>query len=180
MKNVLIVYYSMSGHTKTLAERIARETGWTLARIEDATKQMGMLQQLRAVMSTFFGLKPNIRYSGPSPAAFDLIVLGGPVWVGKMAAPLRTFVANHRHEFKALALFCTYGGSGADKAMKGLAARCTTPPSTTLAVTEAQLKSNDFGNAINTFVADLHRVRNDVVNKQNTNHHHRRTKQNST
>ncbi len=40
MKNVLVIYYSMSGHTKTLAESIARETGWAIARIEDATERV--------------------------------------------------------------------------------------------------------------------------------------------
>jgi flavodoxin len=158
MKNVLVVYYSLSGHTKTLAERIGSEGGWAVARIEDATTRSGKWGQLRSVMSTFLGAKPHIRYSGPSPAAFDVIVLGGPVWVGKMASPLHTFIANHQHEVKALALFCTCGGSGGEKAMTDLAKRCEKPPTATLAVTEAQLKSRTHENAVTTFINDLQRV----------------------
>jgi flavodoxin len=158
MKNALVVYYSLSGHTKTLAERIAREGGWAVARIDDSTERAGTFGYLRAVMSTFFGMKPNIRYSGPSPRAYDLVVLGGPVWVGKMASPLHTFVANHRHEFKSLALFCTYGGSGGDNAMQGLAKLYTAPPIATLAVTEAQLKSNTYTNAMAAFIDGLQRA----------------------
>ncbi len=157
MKNVLVVYYSRSGHTQTLAESIAHQGGWSLFRIEDATMRIGIFGYMRSAMSVLFGVKSDIRYSGPSPAAFDLIVLGGPVWVGKMASPLHTFVANHRHEFKALALFCTCGGSGGDKAMADLAKLCVTPPIATFAVTEAQLKSNNFGNAMAEFISDLKR-----------------------
>jgi flavodoxin len=158
MKNALVVYYSLSGHTKALAERIAHEGGWTVARIDDSTERAGTLGYLRAAMSTFFGVKPNIRYSGPSPSAYDVVVLGGPVWVGKMASPLHTFVANHRHEFKSLALFCTYGGSGGDKAMQGLAKLHTAPPIATLAVTEAQLKSNAYTEAMTAFIDGLQRA----------------------
>jgi flavodoxin len=158
MKSALVVYYSLSGHTKTLAEQIAREGGWSLARIEDARPRVGKLGYLRSAMSVLFGAKPGIRYSGPELAAFDLIVLGGPVWVGKMAAPLQTFVAKHQHEFNALALFCAYGGSGADKAMKGLASIGSKQPIATLALTDAQLKSNSYGDAMTAFIADLQRA----------------------
>jgi flavodoxin len=155
MKNVLVVYYSRSGHTKTLAERMARERGWTVAAIDDASKREGIWGYICSAMSTFLGLKPDIHYAGPSPASFDLIVLGGPVWVGRIASPVHTFVANHQHEFKALALFCTYGGSGADKAMQGLARDCAKVPVATLAVTEAQLKSDAYTKAMTAFVEDL-------------------------
>jgi flavodoxin len=163
MKNALVVYYSLSGHTKTLAERVAREGGWAVASIDDVNERTGAFGYLRAALRTSFGVKPSIRYSGPSPSAFDLIVLGGPVWVGKMASPLHTFVANHRHEFKSLALFCTYGGSGGDKAMQGLAKLCAAPPIATLAVTEAQLKSNTYTNAMTTFINGLQRVSGVVI-----------------
>jgi flavodoxin len=152
MKNALVVYYSLSGHTKTLAERIAHEGGWAVARIDDVTERTGAFGYLRAAMSALFGVKPSIRYSGPSPRDFDLIVLGGPVWAGRMASPLHTFIGNHQHEFKALAMFCTYGGSGGDKAMNGLAKLCAKPPIATLAVTEAQFKSNAYMKEMTTFI----------------------------
>jgi flavodoxin len=158
MKSALVVYYSLSGHTKTLAEHIAHQGGWAVARIDDATERVGASRYFRAAMSNFFGVRPDIRYSGPSPAVFDLIVLGGPVWVGKMASPLHTFVANHQHEIKSLALFCTYGGSGSDKAINSLAKLCAKPPIATLSVTEAQLQSSAYLKESTTFVEDLQRV----------------------
>jgi flavodoxin len=158
MKNVLIVYYSLSGHTKTLAEHIAREGGWTVARVEDATERTGLWGYLRAALSVLFNTKPGIRYSGPSPRAYDLVVLGGPVWAGKIASPLHTFVANHRHEFNELALFCTYGGSGGVKAMEALAKLSERPAIATLSVTAVQLKSNAYADAVKTFIAELKRA----------------------
>jgi flavodoxin len=158
MKSALVVYYSLSGHTKTLAEHIAHQGGWAVARIDDATERVGASRYFRAAMSNFFGVRPDIRYSGPSPAVFDLIVLGGPVWVGKMASPLHIFVANHQHEFKSLALFCTYGGSGSDNAIYSLAKLCAKPPIATLSVTEAQLQSSAYLKESTTFVEDLQRV----------------------
>jgi flavodoxin len=158
MKNALVVYYSLSGHTKTLAERIAHEGGWEVARIDDTSERKGAFGYLRSAVSTLFGAKPNIRYSGPNLSAFELVVLGGPVWVGKMASPLHTFVANHGHEFKSMALFCTFGGTGGDNAMDSLAKLCAKRPIATLAVTEAQLKSSAYVKAMTTFIEDLQRT----------------------
>jgi flavodoxin len=157
MKNALVIYYSLSGHTKALAERIAHEGGWMIARIDDASERTGLWGHLRSVLSTLIGTKPSIRYFGPSPVSFDLIILGGPVWAGKIASPVQTFVANHKHEFKSLALFCTYGGSGSDKALDGLKKRCAKSPIATLAITEAQLKSNTYADAMAAFIDGLQR-----------------------
>ncbi len=155
MKNALIIYYSLSGHTAVLAEALARESGWTLARIEDPWKRTGALGYLRSSLAAILRLKPNIQYTGPQPSSFDLVVLGGPVWVGMMASPLLTFAVNHQQTFKSLALFCTYGGHGSDHAMQALARACGKPPIATLAVTQAQLSAGTYASAMTTFITTL-------------------------
>jgi flavorubredoxin len=47
------------------------------------------------------------------PAAYDLIIIGMPVWAGSPAPPVRTFLSETKISSKKIALFvCHAGGKG--------------------------------------------------------------------
>jgi len=71
MKNLLIVYYSQSGHTKTLAQEIAR-----------GAEGHDIQTRVKKVEET----------SNDDLRQADGIIIGSPVYFGGMAAPLKEFI----------------------------------------------------------------------------------------
>ncbi|MCI1975362.1 MAG: flavodoxin [Limosilactobacillus sp.] len=90
-RNVLILYYSQFGNTAKLATSIHRETGADILRLrvpddyfpddmeetDKIFKRDNKLGQLPPIVTKL----PNIQY-------YDTILIGGPVWDGKVASPV--------------------------------------------------------------------------------------------
>jgi flavodoxin len=111
MQKTLLVYYSLSGNTKKVAEEMARIGGWDVGVIKDASPRKGIGGYMRSGLETAFKMKPAIDYTGPDPATYDTVVLGSPMWVGRPASPMRSFAHQYKGKLKSIACFCTMGGT---------------------------------------------------------------------
>lgn len=91
-----VVYYSLEGHTRTVAHKIASELGAQLVELvcERPYATEGPAKFLRSSKDTIAGVRPALR-PYDFPAGADLVVLCAPCWAGKPAAPLNTFLADH-------------------------------------------------------------------------------------
>ena len=49
---------------------------------------------------------------------YDTMIIGSPVWAGKMAPPMRTFLTQAQLAGKKTAFFCTSGGGGSSEFLK--------------------------------------------------------------
>lgn len=65
-----------------------------------------------------WGLRQLVSQSKPpllplehAPNAYDLIVIGTPVWSYTITPPIRTFLDEHHFNGKKIALFCCHGGT---------------------------------------------------------------------
>ena len=119
-----VIYYSMSGNTAHTAERIAKETGADLIRIEPekAYPDKGLRKFLHGGKSAAFGEKPPLKPYAFDAEAYEQVVIGFPVWASNMAPPIRTFVAENREKLagKQIAAFACQSGNGAEKAFRKL------------------------------------------------------------
>ena len=109
---VLIVYFSHSGVTKGIAERLQKKLGGALHRIEPAKaypeEYQEVLDQARKEIDE--GFKPELKGASLDLDNVDLVLVGGPVWAGTLAPPLSSFLARNSLAGKTVAPFCTYGG----------------------------------------------------------------------
>lgn len=113
-KKPLVVYFSQSGHTKTIAEDIQKMLGADIVRIEpenaypenydDLTKQAKKEQNDSA--------RPAIKTKIPNLDDYGVIFLGYPNWWSSMPMPVYTFVEQSKLDGKTIAPFCTHGGGG--------------------------------------------------------------------
>lgn len=136
---ILVAYYSMSGNTRSLAKEIR---GWLQADIEEIIEphhRRGRIGIARALLDTALRRRPRIIAAGKDPAEFDLLVLGGPIWAGRIAAPVRSYAARYGMLARRVAFFCTEGGEGSQAAFSELEKLCRKAPVATLVVTAAQL-----------------------------------------
>ncbi len=112
-----VVYYSMSGNTKYVAEKITRTLEADLIPLlpAKAFPDSGFKKFFWGGKSAIMGERPKLEPYAFDAASYDLVILGSPVWAGTFAPPLRTFLHDNRSglEGKRLAaFFCCSGGPG--------------------------------------------------------------------
>ena len=116
-----IVYYSMTGNTKFVADKIAERIEADIIRIEPvkAYPDQGAKKFIWGGKSAVVGEKPELQPYEFNVEDYDSIILGTPVWASNFAPPIRTFIKeNLAIQEKKLAVFTCFSGGGADKAIE--------------------------------------------------------------
>jgi hypothetical protein len=111
---------------------------------------------LRSLWEVLLSRQVPIRAGDKDPSAYDLLVLGTPVWAARMSSPMYAYIKRYGHKFARIALFCTEGGANGDKALNQMAELCGKKPAATLIVTDQDFKSGAWRQTVADFVKDLH------------------------
>ena len=101
-----VVYYSHHGNNATLARHLAARLGCGLVPIVELKPRT----DLRILWDVLFARFPRIQPIAQAFREYDHVILVGPVWAGKLAAPLRTFLQRYReqlHDYSFITL-CGY------------------------------------------------------------------------
>ena len=109
----LVIYYSKSGHTKSVAERIVRATNADAEEIVEAGKRGG---NVRAALDAIFKRKPALKPFGRSLDDYDLVFIGTPIWRMNAVPAIQAFLPTQAWGSRQVALFCTMGGMGDKRA----------------------------------------------------------------
>ncbi|MBV8036875.1 flavodoxin [Roseateles sp.] len=115
MSKILVVTYSMTGTGARLTELLCRSRNWTSVQIQERHPRKAWVT-LRCAVESLLRLKPPIVYNGPDPVQFDLVVLVAPIWVYRLASPMRSFVASFRDSIRRVAVVAVMGGKGGQNA----------------------------------------------------------------
>ncbi|MGH8278720.1 MAG: flavodoxin family protein [Gammaproteobacteria bacterium] len=155
MAKVLLVYYSRTGYTASIAHELADASGWDVEQIEDRHSRTGHLGFLRSLADVSFGRHAPIKPAQKNPADYALLVLGAPVWMGRLSSPVRSYIAAQREHFPRLAFFCTYGGRGAERAAREVTTLAGRPLVATLAITDAEIDQARYWGRLGAFQKQL-------------------------
>ena len=116
--DVLVAYFSATGTTKGVAERIASVTGGDLYQIlaaepytEDDLNYNNDSSR-STVEQNDKSVRPEIGSEEISLDGYTTIYLGFPIWWGEEPRILDTFVEEYNFEGITVIPFCTSGGSG--------------------------------------------------------------------
>lgn len=155
MPNTLIAYYSLTGHTRQVAEGIAAALDANLDPIADAFNRDTGLGRLRASVEGLLGVRGNIAASTVDVATYNLVVIGGPVWAARLSSPVRAYVHQQRDKLPRVAFFATQGGIGGAWALQSMAKICRQQPIARLIIAERQLDTSVAEAKIAQFVAAI-------------------------
>ena len=114
----LVVYYSLEGNCKFIAEEIKKETGadiLELKPVNDISKK-GFFRYFSGGYQALREKKPELKPVNIDLSQYDIIFLGAPVWAQRFAPTINTFISGNQFSGKKIALFCT-SGSGNTKAL---------------------------------------------------------------
>lgn len=125
MSNVLVTYFSASGVTKNIAEKIANENGYDLFEIKPVEPYTSadldyMDNNSRST------IEMNDRTFRPPIAEtcdvekYDTVVIGFPVWWYTAPTIINTFIESVDLKGKTIKVFCTSGGTGIDGCVSDL------------------------------------------------------------
>lgn len=112
--NALVVYFSWSGNTESVAKEIQAQTGADLFEIipaepytDDYNTLLDIAQEEQASDA-----RPAIADTVENFEQYDVVYLGYPNWWGDMPMILYTFLDDYDFSGKTIAPFVTSGGSG--------------------------------------------------------------------
>ncbi len=108
-KRILVAFYSRDGHTKRAAEMIADALNADVDKIEDKKPRGGIIGFLISGYDATLEKITDIDFS-KNPADYDVVILGGPVWNGRVSPAVRTYLLKNRDSIKKAAFFATYAG----------------------------------------------------------------------
>jgi flavodoxin len=136
----IVIYYSRSGHTRTVAEEIARAFGRAdIEEIRDTAKRGGLFGWFRSARDGMKKLSTPLASPGRNVADYDLVIVGGPIWAGGLSSPVRSWFQAHAGELRHVAVFLTHGGSKRDEVLAMMAEVSGHVPLAELSVKEREL-----------------------------------------
>ncbi|MFX0105132.1 MAG: flavodoxin family protein [Candidatus Hodarchaeota archaeon] len=114
MLKILVVYYSLTGNTKFIAETIAESINADILELKPV-KQL----DAESGMKYFWGgyqatmkKKPKLEEFDINPFDYDLIIIGTPVWAWTISPPIRSFLSKFNLSAKNVALWTCSDGDG--------------------------------------------------------------------
>lgn len=155
MARILLVYYSWSGNTRRIAEELMRVGSWDAEKIRESAPRAGLGGYVRCVLDSLLRRQPALVPLRLDARAYDCVVIGGPVWAGRIAGPVRSYAADAGARARQVAFFCTQDKSGAEAAFAELAALCGKAPCTTLAIDSAHLPAAAHRDLLPQFIATV-------------------------
>ena len=109
---ILIVYYSLEGNTKIIAEKIASKLQADILQLKpmkDINPQ-GFSRYIWGGKQVITKKKPELEAFELNPEEYEMIIIGTPVWAGSFAPAVRSFIEAKIIDNKKVAIFCTHRG----------------------------------------------------------------------
>ncbi|HTY21713.1 MAG TPA: flavodoxin [Desulfomonilaceae bacterium] len=109
---VLVLYYSLTGNTKSIAEMIREKTGGDVFEIETVKDYLAayseIIEEAKRELET--GELPALKKGPPDMSSYDLISVGSPVWWYTVSTPVMSFLRLADFAGKKVSAFCTHEG----------------------------------------------------------------------
>ncbi|MFA5039118.1 MAG: flavodoxin [Candidatus Omnitrophota bacterium] len=108
---VLVLYYSLDGNTRLMAQTIAKTCGADLQelRTEEEPKK-GFAKYFWGGRQVFMKERPRLLPLEKKAVDYDLLFIGTPVWAFSPVPAVSGFLENAALSGKKIALFCCSGG----------------------------------------------------------------------
>ena len=150
---VLVVSYSRTGNTKLVAEAIAQALNADVEEIKDKKDRNGIFGFLRSGYEAVFKKITDIQPICKNSEEYDIVVVGSPVWAGRLSSPVRTYMVLHGPKVKNVAFFttCSVKSGKIFRQMEEL----SESPIATLEVKEEEVESGKYLKKVEKFVESI-------------------------
>jgi flavodoxin len=118
----LVVFYSRDGHTREVAQALAKRFNADIEELRDLRKRTGPVGNTAAGKDAIAGNRTRIAGVTYDPAQYDIVLVGTPSWFGNPTPAVRTYLGQHDLSRKTVGVFGTAHLTGVAGCMEKLAA----------------------------------------------------------
>lgn len=118
--STLVVFFSLDGNTRFIAEHIAKAVDADMVSLNTRKQypDKGFKKYFCGGKDVLFGEKPALTNGHIDWEGYDTIIVGSPVWAGSYAPPVKTFLSDYPIAGKRVAVFACHGGGSAEKCLE--------------------------------------------------------------
>lgn len=104
----LIMYYSLTGNTRAGCEALQKELATDILEIRDLKKRaVKGLSFAFTAFASLLGRHTKIEPQHPDLSSYANIIIGSPIWTGKLSIAIRTLIDNNRFDGKKVVIYTT-------------------------------------------------------------------------
>lgn len=85
---IAVLSYSLSGNNRKLAEKVSKDLPGTYLRVNESTDR----DMKKIAMDMLFGRLPKVAPKPEILEVYNFVLIISPVWMGKVASPIRPFL----------------------------------------------------------------------------------------
>jgi len=119
----LVVYYSLTGKTRLVAQAIAEALNATLLEIEERRPVPMPFVYLSGSFAAFTNRGSKINPMDVDLKQYERIFVGSPVWAYRPAPAINSFMYKTNFEGRSVIPFFTMGGDDSKKALANITAK---------------------------------------------------------
>lgn len=108
----LVIYYSRTNNTKTVAQTIADKYDAQMLEIKDKTKREGAFGFIKGAVDSLREKATPIEYDDVNLKDYDTVYIGTPVWASKPTPAVTQFIEENEFSGVNCITFATMMGSG--------------------------------------------------------------------
>ncbi|MFA9396935.1 MAG: flavodoxin family protein [Clostridiaceae bacterium] len=148
---VLVVYYSRTGTTKKVSEKLKESYGYTIEEIKDNKNRKGVINYILSGKDSIKKTDTNIDEPKYNPEDYDLIIIGTPVWASNMTPAIRKYLDTYKDKINKFAVYTCEKGSGGVKAVLGIESLLGKKGECALILNEKEVKDDSFSSKLSLF-----------------------------
>ena len=103
----LILYHSLTGNTKACCEAIQQVLGADIIEIKDLVDRSSRWGFFKAAIGSLSGMHTKIEPGSPDFSPYSNIIIGSPIWTGKLSMAIRTLIDENQFDDKKVVIFTT-------------------------------------------------------------------------
>lgn len=156
MKKYLVVYYSRTGTTKKAAQRLYELLGRDadIEQIIDLKDRSGFLGALSSVKDCLTNNITKTEAVKHQPSDYFNVIVMTPIWGGKMADAIRTYLAAYKSDIKVLYLVTCAGGQNGDSVRKDVFRRFALKAKKLVSLKQSDVARGGFDDAFDCILND--------------------------
>lgn len=151
----LVVFYSRTENTKKIAESISKSLDCDIEEIVDTEKRGGIIGYIKSGYEASRGKLSKIKDPKNDASQYDLVIIGTPVWAGKMAVPVRTYITQNHDKFNNVAFFSTAGGTNFDGTFSDMKEVSGTSPIAEIGIRAKEVQDESYKPKVTEFLTKI-------------------------
>jgi hypothetical protein len=151
----LVVFYWLTGKTRLVANNVSALLEADVERVICGVEYEGTWGFIRAAHQCLTGSFVSIAPPKFSPANYDLVVVGCPIWAGYVPPPIRTYLHQYSSHLHNTAYFVTHEAASPGRALERMASISGKRPIATASISAQELRDGSYESAARHFAADI-------------------------